>query len=367
MIELAKHIEILLLDNDCVIVPDFGGFMAHHVDAVYDTEEGLFLPPRRTLGFNPQLYINDSLLAQSYVEAYDLSYPDAIQRIESEVREIRQTLNQEGFYELPDIGIIRQNGDDNYDFEPCPSGILTPSIYALNSFEMPLLSAKGPALELSQKEENAGTVQSRKAKARKKWNGLMRIPKTNRQTPVVSEEGLEENAAIVLSIDAVMLRNIVAAAVVMLLVVFSYIPLGEAVPTNIQQCSIDSNIFSTILTKVKVEPADKLEMIKVVNNTVVNAERSSSEDSIMNEIDDSQADMETYVIVLASKVTKRNGEMLAERLSSDGLKDVRVIERKGGNKVVAGNYRTEQEAYTASRELRNTSSQFEDVWIMKLD
>ena len=88
MIELAKHIEILLLDNDCVIVPDFGGFMAHHVDAVYDTEEGLFLPPRRTLGFNPQLYINDSLLAQSYVEAYDLSYPDAIQRIESEVREI---------------------------------------------------------------------------------------------------------------------------------------------------------------------------------------------------------------------------------------------------------------------------------------
>ena len=36
MIELAKHIEILLLDNDCVIVPEFGGFMAHHVNSVYD-------------------------------------------------------------------------------------------------------------------------------------------------------------------------------------------------------------------------------------------------------------------------------------------------------------------------------------------
>ena len=47
MIELAKHIEILLLDNDCVIVPEFGGFMAHHVNSVYDEEDGLFLPPRR--------------------------------------------------------------------------------------------------------------------------------------------------------------------------------------------------------------------------------------------------------------------------------------------------------------------------------
>lgn len=75
MIELERHIEILLLENDCVIVPDLGGFMAHHCEARYDAEDHLFLPPQRTLGFNPQLKLNDSLLAQSYVEAYDISYP----------------------------------------------------------------------------------------------------------------------------------------------------------------------------------------------------------------------------------------------------------------------------------------------------
>ena len=88
VIELERHIEILLLSNDCVIVPDLGGFMAHHVDARYDEEEHTFLPPLRTLGFNPQLKINDSLLALSYVEAYDISYPEAIQRIEDEVNEL---------------------------------------------------------------------------------------------------------------------------------------------------------------------------------------------------------------------------------------------------------------------------------------
>jgi hypothetical protein len=78
MIEIHRHIEILLLANDCVIVPDFGGFMAHHIPARYDADDLSFLPPLRTLGFNPQLRMNDSLLVQSYVEASDLSYAEAL-------------------------------------------------------------------------------------------------------------------------------------------------------------------------------------------------------------------------------------------------------------------------------------------------
>lgn len=96
MIEINRHIEILLLSNDCVIVPGFGGFMAHHVDARYDGTDNMFLPPLRTVGFNPQLTMNDSLLVLSYVETYDMSYPEALRRIEDEVAEIRQTLENEG-------------------------------------------------------------------------------------------------------------------------------------------------------------------------------------------------------------------------------------------------------------------------------
>ena len=103
MIQLERHIEILLLSNDCVIVPDFGGFMAHYVCARYDEDENLFLPPLRTLGFNPQLRLNDSLLAQSYIEAYDISYPEAIRRIADEVKELKQHINEHGEYEFNDI------------------------------------------------------------------------------------------------------------------------------------------------------------------------------------------------------------------------------------------------------------------------
>ena len=52
MIELVKHIEILLLENDCVIVPGLGGFIAHNRPAQYCTETNEFCPPLRTIGFN---------------------------------------------------------------------------------------------------------------------------------------------------------------------------------------------------------------------------------------------------------------------------------------------------------------------------
>ncbi|MBR1687696.1 MAG: SPOR domain-containing protein, partial [Prevotella sp.] len=126
MIELARHIEILLLSNDCVIVPNLGGFVAHHVVASYDSDDRMFLPPLRTLGFNPQLKLNDSLLVQSYIEAYDISYPEALRRIEDEVEELKQQLSDNGSYELTDIGVLSVNEEGHYLFAPCEAGILSP-------------------------------------------------------------------------------------------------------------------------------------------------------------------------------------------------------------------------------------------------
>ena len=120
--------------------------MAHYVCARYDTDDHLFLPPLRTLGFNPQLTMNDSLLVQSYIEAYDISYPEALRRIENEVAELKQHLESKGQYELNDIGILSLKEDGRLVFEPCEAGILTPSLYGLSSFEMQ------PVAEVEQKQ-----------------------------------------------------------------------------------------------------------------------------------------------------------------------------------------------------------------------
>ena len=57
MKKLAKHIEVLLLENNCVIVPGLGGFIAHYQPAHFDETRNEWVPPMRTFGFNPQLAI----------------------------------------------------------------------------------------------------------------------------------------------------------------------------------------------------------------------------------------------------------------------------------------------------------------------
>ena len=154
MIELAQHIEVLLLENDCVIVPGFGGFIAHYAPAMRVAEENLFLPPTRTIGFNPQLTLNDGVLVQSYMAVYDTNFSDATKMVEKEVAELISALHEDGKTDLPNIGEIRYTIHNTYEFVPYDNKITTPYLYGLDSFEMKELSA----LRRPEKEQILPTV-----------------------------------------------------------------------------------------------------------------------------------------------------------------------------------------------------------------
>ena len=136
MIELAQHIEVLLLENDCVIVPGLGGFVAHYTPAMRVAEENVFLPPTRIIGFNPQLKMNDGLLVQSYMAVYDTDFSDATRIVEKEVAYIFTALHEDGKVDLPNIGELRYSIHGIYDFAPYDHKITTPYLYGLDSFEM---------------------------------------------------------------------------------------------------------------------------------------------------------------------------------------------------------------------------------------
>lgn len=134
MIELTKHIEILLLENDCVIVPGLGGFIAHHQPAHYEEDEGIFLPPTRTVGFNPQLTMNDGLLTQAYIQTYHTDFPDASRKIAQKVNELKEVLYSEGMVEMSGIGSLHYTIYNTYEFHPQVSGVLSPTLYGLDAY-----------------------------------------------------------------------------------------------------------------------------------------------------------------------------------------------------------------------------------------
>ena len=371
--ELERHIEILLLSNDCVIVPDFGGFMAHHVDARYDGRDNMFLPPLRTVGFNPQLKMNDSLLAQSYVEAYDISYPEAIDRLANEVAEIRQRLENEGKYEINNIGTIYLNEDGNYTFEPCEAGILTPNYYGLGGFDMLPLSA----------QENEPTVTLEKTNSTNIAENIEINQEEKQAEPVVALQNATANSvfdvndddekpsAEFILIKKSWLRNLAAACIA--IIAFFAISTPLRTP-NVQTSKIDTGMLTRIMPKELVtQNTHQTELASKAANSEkvlkINPETNKDANDEVNEKKIDQAELKSakpyYGIVLASRVTKRNAANYVETLQAKGFKAAKVVITATNVKVVYGSYETEGQAYKALHDLRNNEV-FADGWITKV-
>ena len=376
MIEINRHIEILLLSNDCVIVPGFGGFMAHHVDARYDGTDNMFLPPLRTVGFNPQLTMNDSLLVLSYVETYDMSYPEALRRIEDEVAEIRQTLENEGKYEVDNVGILSLNEDGNIEFEPYEAGILTPDFYGLGGFDMM------PVAQLTAGEEaNANKAATSKTAAptteSKPNANLVEMPAKPMQkekeaavnnSVFINDDEEEETSAEFISIRKSWLRNLAAACIAIIAFFTISTPLGA--PT-MQKSQIDTGMLNRIMPKEIDQMKKAKELVINGDETKLTETSENAAQSAGNAAQNANQDAELslpstyYSIVLASRVTKHNAANYAERLQGKGLKQARVLITENNVKVIYGTYNSESEAYAALKNLRDNEA-FADGWITKV-
>lgn len=364
MIELERHIEILLLSNDCVIVPGFGGFMTHHVDARFDESDHSFLPPLRTLGFNPQLKMNDSLLAQSYVEAYDISYPEAIKRIENDVDELRQHLDNKGEYEMSDIGTIFKNNDGKYEFIPCEAGILTPEFYGLSSFEMSPITLAG-------KQKRSSMVDNTIEESLDVRHTADSIASEGEHVATAKEIALSAEVSDdrKISISVSMLRNFAAACIAIIAFLLFPSTLGNQDRANIYQSHIDTELLQKLMPKdITVGKPDLTsEDLALKLNQKVAQEKAKEESPVAAQAEsNNESTKPTFCIVLASHVSKSNAAAFVDDLHKKGFAEARVLIReKSSTKVIYGSYKSESEAQQALNSL-NTNKDFAEGWVMEL-
>ena len=284
MTELERHIAKLLLDNDCVIVPGFGGFMAHHIAASYDEKSHIFLPPTRTVGFNPRLTMNDSVLAQDYVSCYDLSYPEALKRIESEVDEFRQMiLGEDGGHELCGIGRLYALENGEYDFIPNDNGITTPATYGFQAFELDALPATESAPE-SAPAASAADIRKTEPSPFAAYSPIADAA----PSPAHNEEEEAEQPTLSINIPVKMLRHMAAACIVLFVMLSIPSRLGDASTGTTSQSAIDAKWLYKIMPK---------EMTSGKPESLV-ASETSAQTKANEQTDESDA-LPYYTIVLA--------------------------------------------------------------------
>lgn len=115
---IANYISDLLFRYECVMIPDFGGFVTNIKSAQLNAHNNTFYPPFKALTFNANLVQNDGLLANYIAKAEGYTYQQATDFIKESVLFWQQNLKNKVTIELDKIGSLSLNTQGHIIFEP---------------------------------------------------------------------------------------------------------------------------------------------------------------------------------------------------------------------------------------------------------
>lgn len=332
MNELAQHIEVLLLENDCVVIPEFGGFVTHYVSAKRMDEEKIFLPPTRVIGFNPSLKMNDGLLVQSYMKRHNVTFPEATRMVKKEVEKLISRLQEKGKIDLINVGEIHYTTRGTYDFVPYDNKITTPYLYGLDSFEMKELSELNPT-----KEPEAKGIR----------------------------------------IFISYLRYAVAAAAAVLLFFFMSDPVEN---TNIEERNYAQLLPGDLFKQsVAINPTKLNDLKKTGSQALVTANSENVEETIVStsekqevqevkvsepaEVKKANVKTNKYHIIVSSGGKPQVAKNSVSLLKKSGYSDAQILSNNGKMRISIMSFPTHNEAYRNLLLLRQKKA-YQDAWIM---
>ncbi|MGO2102936.1 MAG: SPOR domain-containing protein [Psychroflexus halocasei] len=105
---IEDYIIELLYTHDCVIIPDFGAFLAKRESAVINTDKHYIEPPKRSLQFNAQIINNDGLLAKHIAFKEKISYQKSASKVAFFVEDLKTALYDSKVVTLENLGTFTQ-------------------------------------------------------------------------------------------------------------------------------------------------------------------------------------------------------------------------------------------------------------------
>lgn len=388
---------MLLLEHDCVIIPGFGGFISNHREAQYEEDGGMLMPPSRTIGFNQQLQINDGLLAQSYMSAYDASYPAAQLQMEKDIEAMSRELELNGFYDLASIGRLTKGMGAGISFDASAPSILTPSLYGLDSFSMQPVKeiVKKREIEARMQAASIGISEEKHEDAGKNYENDKKKGIVIKLSPRMMEVGVSVAAAILLFFITSYMSTRDRANETDTVIAATY-PTPNS-NNNIEDVESIAKMEKAPAHKAQKAPkavtaskkaAGKEEIANtnigekgdaaVNDKAVTNESTLEADNDATNKTSETQSSEKTtgnseasastakYTIVLASYVTRANADSFIRQMAKEGFPEAEYVKRGKVSRIIYSGYATEQEAQNALSLLRKNSKKFAEAWVMSL-
>tara|TARA_B110000091_G_scaffold212038_1_gene257857 strand:+ start:1889 stop:2770 length:882 start_codon:yes stop_codon:yes gene_type:complete len=141
---VEKYINDLLYRYDCVIVPNFGGFITNKIGAKINHFTHGFYPPTKQITFNAHLKQNDGLLVNYIASLENISFEKALAKISASVASWNETLKNDAVV-FENIGVLAFNEKKQFIFEPQKDHNFLTNSFGLSMVSSPVINQTIPS------------------------------------------------------------------------------------------------------------------------------------------------------------------------------------------------------------------------------
>jgi hypothetical protein len=115
--QITHLIAELLFKHDCVIVPNFGGFVAQNYNSNFSKGSNMLYPQSKHILFNKNLIHNDGLLISAFMQKNNMPVLEATKNIEDYKDYVQSLLFIKKRFELENIGLLYIDAENTLRFE----------------------------------------------------------------------------------------------------------------------------------------------------------------------------------------------------------------------------------------------------------
>ena len=131
MTEFYTFLEHLLYEHECVIIPQFGGFVVNAQDFQFNAKEGKIYPKRKCVAFNEKLKTDDRFLTTEWAKKQSISQKEASIEITAISKELKSQISTQGYLTIGELGAFTLNSENRLSFSPNPDFNADLSVFGL--------------------------------------------------------------------------------------------------------------------------------------------------------------------------------------------------------------------------------------------
>ena len=334
--ELIGFIEQLLEEHDCIIIPNFGGFVVQKEDYKFIAEENSILPKRRWVAFNQKLNTDDGFLSHELSIHFQITQKNAQKSLLDFAESISNKIKETNAFDFGIIGSFSLNDQEKFQFIPNPSSNFEANMFGLT--------------KVSTNPSNT--------KAIKLVEPAQLIEEKVEQPAFITQEEVENTSK-------GKVKNWVYASIIFVVAAISTFVLTE--PQN-QNFTSSLNPFASF-KQYSAESAEKVEVLVKKVEKIISKQRVEVQpevETIKEEPLVVATETLPIELVAGSFLTREQAEKGVTELKEKGFEEVYIIENQKAQKYVrisVGAVKTMDEGYQKAAEIQKEKKL--DIWVFE--